>query len=199
MSFMRFSIYFAICIYGFSHARAESPAEVEARQHFSAAQKLYEHARWADALAEYQASYKLSKYPAILYKVALCQDQLGQYAAALDSYKSYLEADPASDRRAGIEERMAKLKELLAPPPPPAPKQWPPESKPADNSAVAAPAVTVEKPAPRRTPVYKKWWLWTIVGVAAAGVALGVGLGVGLSSGGSSFNANLHPVGPGLQ
>jgi hypothetical protein len=34
---------------------------------------------------------------------------------------------------------------------------------------------------PPRQPVYKKWWLWTIVvGVVAVGV--GVGLGVGLTS-----------------
>jgi hypothetical protein len=30
--------------------------------------------------------------------------------------------------------------------------------------------------------VYKKWWLWTIVGGAVVAVGLGVGLGVGLSS-----------------
>jgi tetratricopeptide (TPR) repeat protein len=42
---------------------------------------------------------------------------------------------------------------------------------------VAAPAPVSEKPA---TPVYKKWWLWTIVGVVAVGA--GVGLGVGLTA-----------------
>ena len=37
------------------------------------------------------------------------------------------------------------------------------------------------------TPIYKKWWLWTIVGVVAAGAGVGVGLGVhyGNSSGDS--------------
>jgi hypothetical protein len=29
-----------------------------------------------------------------------------------------------------------------------------------------------------RLPVYKQWWLWTVVGVAAAGLAIGVGVGV---------------------
>jgi len=28
------------------------------------------------------------------------------------------------------------------------------------------------------TPVYKKWWFWTVVGVAVAGAGLGTGLGV---------------------
>jgi iron complex outermembrane receptor protein len=169
-------------------ARAESPAEVEARQHFTAAQKAFEHARWSEALAEYQASYTLSKYPAILYKIALCQDQLAQYAAALDAYQKYLEADPKTDRREGIEERIARLKEQLAPPPAPAPTETPaatPAPAPAAAVVVAAPAPAVEK----RTPTYKKWWVWTIVGVGVAGIALGVGLGVGLNQ--HSFSPNL--------
>jgi len=33
---------------------------------------------------------------------------------------------------------------------------------------------------PKKTPVYKKWWLWTIVGAVAVGA--GVGLGVGLTT-----------------
>lgn len=166
-------------------ARAQSPAELEAREHFTAAQKLFERAHWAEALAEYQASYALSKYPAILYKIALCQDQMAQYAAALDAYQKYLEADPKTDRRQGIEDRIAKLKVLLAPPPPaPAPVETPAVT-PAPAPVAAAPAPVVEK----RTPAYKKWWVWTIVGVGVAGVALGVGLGVGLSQ--RSFSPNL--------
>jgi hypothetical protein len=45
-------------------------------------------------------------------------------------------------------------------------------------------------------PVYKKWWLWTIVGGVAVGAALGVGLGLGLSNG-PQFDADLGTVGPG--
>jgi hypothetical protein len=47
------------------------------------------------------------------------------------------------------------------------------------QSAEAVAARLVERvmgaPPPRRVPVYKKWWLWTVVGVAAAaGVAIAV-------------------------
>jgi tetratricopeptide (TPR) repeat protein len=45
------------------------------------------------------------------------------------------------------------------------------------KSLVKIVRVEVER---KSTPVYKKWWLWTIVGVAAVG--LGVGLGVGLTA-----------------
>jgi tetratricopeptide (TPR) repeat protein len=80
---------------------------------------------------------------------------------------------------------------------PPAPTP-PPETRPAPTTtappsatpaatATAEPgsnaALTASAPARREsTPVYKKWWLWTAVGVVAVGVGLGVGLGLGLSS-----------------
>src|SRR5262245_9507675 len=85
-------------------ARAESPAEQEARLHYTAGQKLFDQARYAEALAEFEQSYALSKYPALIYKIALCQDQLGRSGDALASYESYLKADPQSQRRAGIED-----------------------------------------------------------------------------------------------
>ncbi len=48
-------------------------------------------------------------------------------------------------------------------------------------------------PAPERTPVYKKWWLWTIVGaVVVAAVVVPVAVIEG-----SSDWANLPPQGPG--
>ena len=39
------------------------------------------------------------------------------------------------------------------------------------------------------TPIYKKWWLWTIVGVAVAGAGVGVGLGVHYSNGGDTVSS----------
>ena len=47
---------------------------------------------------------------------------------------------------------------------------------------LAAPVlIAAPKPTATKTPVYKKWWLWTIVGgTVAVGVGLGVGLALGL-------------------
>jgi tetratricopeptide (TPR) repeat protein len=191
-------------------ARAESPAEREAREHYTSGQKLFDQARYADALAEFQQSYALSKYPALIYKMALCQDQLGRSAEALESYDNYLKADPQTSRRAGVEERIAKLRETLHPS-----EQWPPggaakesssSPQPSSSSATSSPAARqqpspssssaeVSKPASKSTPVYKKWWLWTIVGVVAVGAAVGIGVGVTASQQ-SSFNPTLPPIGP---
>ena len=60
----------------------------------------------------------------------------------------------------------------------------PPATAPAATTAPATTLVTTAPAAPpEKQPVYKKWWLWTIVGAAAAGVAIGVGVGVGGRSG----------------
>jgi tetratricopeptide (TPR) repeat protein len=174
-------------------ALAESPVEKEARERYSAAQKLFDQARYEEAAAEFQKSYELSRYPAILHKIALSYDQLGNLDKAIEFYQKYLDADPKSERRAGIEARIAKLKEQQQPAPSPTPTAPP--------AAVVAPQATAvtAAPAPRKTPVYKKWWLWTIVGVAAAGLAVGLGVGLAPPSSPtpSSFNPTLGRVGPG--
>ena len=53
-----------------------------------------------------------------------------------------------------------------------------------------------EAPAKEPTPVYKKWWLWTIVSVVVVGGALGVGLGLGLRKP-PPFDQTLADFGPG--
>ncbi len=70
-----------------------------------------------------------------------------------------------------------------APPPKPEPKPAPvavvkPEPKPAPV-LVASPAPSTSRFS--STPIYKKWWLWTIVGVVVVGGAVGAGVAVGVS------------------
>jgi Tetratricopeptide repeat len=60
---------------------------------------------------------------------------------------------------------------------------------PAQSPAIAATARTDRKGA----PVYKKWWLWTAVGVVAAGAAVGLGVGLTARSGSSTSIPDLGP------
>ncbi|HZS40593.1 MAG TPA: hypothetical protein VFF06_27360 [Polyangia bacterium] len=133
------------------------------------------------------------------------------------------DADEARSRVAVLKKRMAALEAAgtrLPPggappstPPPsavaPAPvAPAPPEPRAAPSPApVAAPLVqaprvvvpplVVARPRPARTPLYKKWWLWTAVGGAAVIViAVGVGVGVGASGSPPGFKASLDPFGP---
>jgi hypothetical protein len=63
----------------------------------------------------------------------------------------------------------------------PEPSQ-PPASPPTTAASVASAPETRAPP----TPVYKRWWLWTVVGVVVVGAAVGVGVGVAVSRSGTT-------------
>jgi tetratricopeptide (TPR) repeat protein len=61
-----------------------------------------------------------------------------------------------------------------------------PSTAPGPTTTAAAPAPTTASPsltatatAPAPTPLYKRWWLWTLVGVAVAGGAVAAGVTLG--------------------
>ncbi len=68
------------------------------------------------------------------------------------------------------------------PPPSEAAKAAEPPPPPSTTSNAVAVNDSGAAHRDRGTPVYKKWWLWTIVGVVVVGAAVGVGVGVAASS-----------------
>ncbi|HEY2743897.1 MAG TPA: hypothetical protein VGL86_04720, partial [Polyangia bacterium] len=140
-------------------------------------------------------------YPdsSFLFNIGQCQRQLGLKQDAVLSYKAYLREAPSTPRRDEVLAIVHNLESLIRDdeatkrgrpegtiipndkPPDTTTTQTPP---PPPNDGATTLTATTTAP-PRRTPIYKKWWLWTVVGVAA--VAVGVGLGVGLSAHGTSY------------
>jgi tetratricopeptide (TPR) repeat protein len=169
-------------------ARAESPLEQEARQHYNKGQKLFDASDYASAASEFRKAFELTHYPAILYRVALCEDQSGRFDEALRLYVEYLERDPQSDRRTTVEARIATLRQLA--------EQNRAESPPTVVAA-STPAPAPAAPPPKPRPLYKRWWLWTAVVLAAGAIAVGVGVGVTQSRSLtlSNFNPNLPAQG----
>ncbi len=115
----------ALLVLSSAAGAAEPLTDDEAgKRHYMSAQAYFDQAAYGDALREYQASYRLSKYPAILYQIGQCQERLGQISEAIATFESYLQADPQSKRRASVETTIVNLKERLkaapvvtAPPP----------------------------------------------------------------------------------
>jgi hypothetical protein len=86
---------------------------------------------------------------------------------------------------------------ILMPAPLPSPEPFalrPPSPAP----VAAAPSPLSPAATAKRTPVYKRWWPWTLLGVVVAGAAVGVAVGVTLAPA-PKFNANLGTIGPGSQ
>jgi tetratricopeptide (TPR) repeat protein len=155
----------------------------KALQAFKLGTQHYELAEYNDALQAFKEAYRAHEDPSILFNIGQCYRQLGDKDQAVRFYRMYLIKEPDAPNRLEVRDQIARLELAIAhPEPSPAKPSEPMPPKAAEPSAsvAARQPVLVASPSPR-TPVYKKWWVWTTAGVIAVGA--GVGLGVGLSHG----------------
>jgi tetratricopeptide (TPR) repeat protein len=168
-------------------SRADDLDSQAAKKHYAEGSKAFSLGELDRAVEEYKAAYNLAPEPALLYNIGQAFRLGGKLRQAQFFYRSYLHSLPNAENRAEVEGRIKAIEEQLRaekavtnqPPNTTAPEpQAAPQASPAPQ--VIETAKTPVETAPR-TPLVKRWWLWTAVGVAA-GVALGVGLGVGLTN-----------------
>ncbi len=184
----------------------EDASTAEAKQHYLSGMAHFNLQEYPQAISEFEAAYRLKPDPVFLYNLGQTYRLSNNAERALYFYQAYLRSAPDAPNRAEVEGRIASLQKLMsdqksiATPPDHtiAPGERPPQAAPAP-APPPTPAPTVataksEQAPVERTPVYKKWWLWTIVGVVAAGAAVGIAVGVTESS--PSFGAGLGTVGP---
>jgi len=192
-------------------ARADN-AKAAAAAHLVRGSRLYDQGRYDDAVAELKTGYALDARPEFLYALGQAERKRGDCRAAIGWYQRYVDSGPSTQRTVATLLQIDRCKEELAssttrpapaPPPnaqpvePPAAAPPPAETAPPPSAAPAEPAAAAaEAPAPARdttprasTPLYKKWWLWTLVAVVVAG---GVGAGVAIAlSQRSTFDSTL--------
>jgi tetratricopeptide (TPR) repeat protein len=138
-------------------AYAEDPSTKSAKRHFDRGQKLFNLGKFDEALDEYQQAYEAKEIPAILFNIGQCYRNLGDYDAAVFSFKKYLKLEPDADNRDQVEEYITELEE----------EQEKGNSKKFKLDKKEEPVATA-------SPIYKKWWFWT--GIAVVGVVGGVGI-----------------------
>jgi tetratricopeptide (TPR) repeat protein len=164
----------AVCFLLLAFARASQadtastdPAERSAKRHYDRGQKLFGLQKFDEALDEYQKAYDAKPIPAFLFNIGQCQRNLGDYEAAIFSFKRYLKLDPEAENKEQVEELIDEL-----------------ETKKAEGDTEhlglgkRKKPVPDEEPPPKETedgsPVYKKWWFWTAVAVVAVGGGVGI-------------------------
>jgi tetratricopeptide (TPR) repeat protein len=197
----------ALLLVSVGAARAgESEDKERARAAYTEGVKLYKIGEFKRAQEAFKKAYLIRPDPAFLYNLGQCARMLDEPDDSTRYYSNYLREVPDSPQRRAVERFLRDAEEEIraragrrAPPtgtiPPeeaaerPARHEAPVEQPPA-RQIVEEPAhkpVEEERPAAKAeapadegggTPVYKKWWLWTIVAVAVAAVAVGVSLGV---------------------
>ncbi len=128
---------------------ADDPATRAARRHFERGEKLFALGKFDDALEEYQTAFDAKPLPGFLYNIGQCYRNLGDYDQAIFSFKKYLKLEPEASNKESVERLIEELEEKKAQ---------------GDSQKF------VKKPKKGEDrPVYKKWWFWTGLGLAAAG------------------------------
>ncbi|HJL01669.1 MAG TPA: tetratricopeptide repeat protein [Polyangiaceae bacterium LLY-WYZ-15_(1-7)] len=78
-----------------SSAHAQPSEEDErAEGHFRAATSYFEEEAFEDALREFEAAYRLSGRPELLYNIGLSLERLGRWREAADAHGRFIEAAP---------------------------------------------------------------------------------------------------------
>ncbi|HNN94394.1 MAG TPA: tetratricopeptide repeat protein [Pseudomonadota bacterium] len=144
--------------------------------------------QFGEARRLYEAAYALRPAPILLYNLGRVMHKAGRPADAAGYYERYLaagaEGSEINRRKTEQYLEQARREAGIAVPASQSALPGTTQQNPGSQPAAAIPTARPEKNAASNTdrpqPLYKKWWLWTVVGVAAVGI--GVGIGVGLAA-----------------
>ena len=125
-----------------------------------------------DAACErYQRAYALLADPVLLFNLGRMHHKMSRWHEASEHYRRYLQAAPKDEP----EQRQKAESYLL------------------EVSERERMGGTGEQRNGR--PLYKQWWLWTLVGVGVAGIATGVALGIATRAPDFGNSTQYHPFG----
>jgi tetratricopeptide (TPR) repeat protein len=160
------------------------------KTHYDLAMALYQAQKFEEAIPEFKAAYEIDRKPGLLFNIAQSYRKAGRPRDAIQYYDQYLSSDPRldTDTRRKVDGYLAEARNTLAslelelkrrlaeekaaravePPPTLQPDPTPPPPPPAPPPP----------PQEKSIPVYKRPWLWAVVGgVVVAGVIVGVVVG----------------------
>lgn len=146
-------------------AFADDPAERAAKRHYDRGQKLFSLHKFEEALEQYQKAFDAKPIPDFLFNIGQCHRNLGDYDAAIFSFKRFLKLDPEAPNRAQVEKLIEQLEEK---------RDVEDARRRQLDRRQPEPPPTRRSRSTTATPIYKKWWFWT--GIAVAGAAGGLGV-----------------------
>jgi tetratricopeptide (TPR) repeat protein len=171
-----------LCLLLGSAAWAEDDIELRARARAEAGRTLYRAGMYREAIREFTAGYELAALPAFLINVGQCYRQLGDLENARGMFEKFLIEAPGDAPERPMVKRLLdtitlQLREQreaspapVAQPPPPIISGEVPRQSPAPTVA----AVIAQPPPPQKSFVRRHWWIFPVIGVAAAGLAVGI-------------------------
>jgi hypothetical protein len=182
-------VVFALGLAAVRAQAASDTREIKAREDFAAG-------RFQEALDIFARLYAESLHPIYLRNIGRCYQGLQNPDRAIATFRDYLRKakgiskDETSEIEGFIKEMedLKRQREATAAQPAPTPASTvtpvPAATEPGAGTQTSSQAVLVGKPnttAPAETssPIYTKWWFWTLVGAAVVGAGLGVAAATG--------------------
>lgn len=168
----------------------DDPDFDQARQHFRLAERHYAEGRYAEAIVEFEAAYRVRPHGALHFNIAKCHERLGNTDQAVAGYRAYLREVPDASDRELVARTLTELEARLpagesaarvAPDAPvvSAPGLISPTSPPAAQAG-SSPSTTAHSDVVRDTGSSNRRWTW--IAAAAAGVSTGTGMAFGVSA-----------------
>lgn len=93
-------------------APAGGDSQEKARTHFERGVELFEDGDFGSAVFEFETAHELSGNAHLLYNIAVCRDELHEYAAAMGAYQHYLDILGSGLDAARIEKVQRELDRL---------------------------------------------------------------------------------------
>jgi tetratricopeptide (TPR) repeat protein len=124
--------------------------------------------RYADAIADFDAAYALSRVPLLVFNSAQAHRLKGDCEEAVTLYQRYIEVDPTAANRAVAEMHLSNMQQCVR-------ARVAPTPAPAPQTRVELSPLPAQRPPPPRT---RRPWFWGVIGSSAAVVATGITLGI---------------------
>lgn len=142
----------ALCTVAMGAPAHADVTERAAQRYFEQGEQLFKLGRFSAALREYQKAFDAEPLPELLYNIAQCYRNLGDYEHAVLNFRTYLNLLPNATDKAEVEALIENLEDKIA-------------------RGEGAGFGLSRTAAPTPKSFYERWWFWT--GVTVAVVAVG--------------------------
>jgi hypothetical protein len=95
-------------------AEPKTADQKEAERHFQSGVALFQEAKYAEALAEFERAYEIAPQPLVLYNIAGCHRELSHYSDAVTFYRRFLTDGKGKAKPARLAAAQAELDGILA-------------------------------------------------------------------------------------
>jgi tetratricopeptide (TPR) repeat protein len=151
----------------------DAVSERAAKRHYDRGKKLFDLQKFQEALDQFQKAYDAKPIPDFLFNIGQCHRNLGDYKAAIFSFKKFLKLDPEASNREQVETLITDLERKI--------DESDTERLKLKRNPRTPPPETGDR------PVYKKAWFWTTIALVGAGAGVGIYLATRPSSPETTF------------